>query len=306
MKAIVLLNVSAGTLAAEASARVARVEAAFARTMVQAEVRAVPPRQLPAAAQAAARSDADAVVFGGGDGTLNTGAQALVGSPKRFGVLPLGTLNHFARDLGVPTDLDEAVRTIESGHVRAVDVGDVNGRAFLNNCSIGLYPHVVRGREELRHRYGEGKWLAMLRAGAAVFRRFPVVEVALRVEDEEVALKTPFVFVGNNRYETGLFALGRRSRLDGGELGVYLSRNGGRLGLLRLAVLALLGRLEQDRDFTSFAVPDLEIDTRRRRRLVRVAVDGELTAIAPPIHLRSRPRALQVLAPPAAAARAAA
>jgi diacylglycerol kinase family enzyme len=139
----------------------------------------------------------------------------------------------------------------------------------------------------------------MIRAAIDVLRRFPLVHLTLRIQDRQSAFATPFVFVGNNRYDIRLFALGRRARVDGGELGVYFSRNQGRLGLLRLALLGLLGRLEQDRDFFSFMVPGLEIATGRRR--LRVALDGELTAIEPPVRCRSRPRALRVVAPPAQA-----
>jgi diacylglycerol kinase family enzyme len=294
MRATVLLNPAAGALAGDSP--VERVTAAFARTTLEFQVRPVEARALAEALRAAAASGADLVVLGGGDGTLGMGAQALAGSGKALGILPLGTLNHFAQDLGIPRELDEAVRTIDRGHVREVDVGEANGRVFLNNCSIGLYPHLVRGREELRHRFGGSKWLAMFRAALDVFRRFPLVHVTLRIEDRESAFATPFVFLGNNRYDMRLFALGRRSRVDGGELGVYFSRNRGRLGLLRLTLLGLLGRLEQDRDFSAFAVPGVEVDTRRGR--LRVALDGELTALVPPLRCRSRPRALRVVAPP--------
>jgi diacylglycerol kinase family enzyme len=294
MKAVVLLNVAAGAPAADPLA--GKVEEAFARTRVRAEVRAVEPAGVRRAVLEAAASDAGVIVVGGGDGTLSTAAQVLVGSRKTLGILPLGTLNHFARDLGVPGDLEDAVRTIEAGCPREIDVGDANGRVFLNNCSIGIYPQVVKGREELRQRSGGGKWLAMLLAALTVLRRFPLVRVTLRVDDRESTFATPFVFVGNNRYDVSLLALGRRDRVDAGQLGVYFSRSLARMGLLRLTILGLLGRLEQDRDFRSFQAPGLEVDTRRKR--LRVAVDGELTTMAPPLRFRSRPRALRVLVPP--------
>ena len=174
MKAAVLLNASAGLLAAsEASVTVQRVWEAFQRSQLEAEVQAVRHEDLPAAARRAASSHADIVVLGGGDGTLNTGAAALVGGPKPLGILPLGSLNHFARDLGIPHDLDEAVATIARGRVTEVDVGEVNDRIFLNNSSIGLYPSAVVHREELRHRHREGKRLAMFSACIDVLRRFP-------------------------------------------------------------------------------------------------------------------------------------
>ncbi len=298
MKAAVVLNASAGLIAgAPASATVSRVREAFQRGRLDAEVVAIGQETLPAAVARAAASDADVIVLGGGDGTLSAGAAVLVGGQKPLGVLPLGTLNHFAKDLGIPLDLDRAVETILGGRVTEVDVGEVNGRIFLNNSSVGLYPSAIAHREELRHRHGGGKWPAMFDACVDVFRRFPLLDVILQVEDRAVALTTPFIFVGNNRYDMRLFALGTRTSLHDGALSVYLTRNTGRVGLLRLAFRALLGRLEQDRDFRSLALPGVEI--RSRRRSLRVSLDGEVVRMTSPLRYVIRPRALRVLIPAA-------
>jgi diacylglycerol kinase family enzyme len=302
VKAVVLLNASAGKAArSDDSTLVSRVREAFDRAHIEADVSAHGHEAFPEAATKAAASSADVVVVGGGDGTLNTGAAALVGRPKPLGILPLGTLNHFAKDVGIPLDLDHAVATIAAGHVREVDVGEVNGRIFLNNSSIGLYPSVVAQREELRHRHGGGKWPAMFNACVDVFRRFPLLDVTLQIEGHRVGLTTSFIFVGNNRYEMTLLSLGKRSTLEGGQLSVYLTRNAGRRGLLRLAFRALLGRLDQDRDFHSYGLAEVEIRTRLRSP--RVSLDGEVLRMASPIRYRSRPRALRVLAPPPGAAK---
>ena len=296
MKSAVILNASAGSNAGSRDSSGAdRVRAAFLRVGLEAIVTAPERDSFVAAVRDAVASDADVVVLGGGDGTVSAGAHAMLGGAKPLGVLPLGTLNHFAKDLGIPMDLDAAVETIRAGHVMDVDVGEVNGRIFLNNSSIGLYPTAVKEREELRHRTGGGKWLAMLRASADVFRRFPLLQVTLAMEGSEVRLTTPFVFVGNNRYEMSLLTLGTRSSLQGGELSVYMPRNGGRMGLLQLAFRALLGRLDQKRDFHSTAVPSIEIRTGQRS--LRVALDGEVAPMTSPIRFHIRPRALRVLTP---------
>jgi diacylglycerol kinase family enzyme len=298
LNAVVLLNAAAGSLASGPGGPAAeRISAAFTHRGVDAVVKAVARERLAPAIREAVGSRAEAVVVGGGDGTLNAAAAALVGSGKPLGILPLGTLNHFARDLGIPLDLEAAVGTIAAGQVRDVDVGEVNGRIFLNNSSIGLYPAAVAGREELRH-HGHGKWMAMLYASFAVLRRYPVMTLVLRAEGDAARLTTPCVFVGNNEYAVRLLALGRRAFLDRGTLAVYVTRNTGRLGLLRLALRALLGRLEQDRDFHSLRLPELRIES--RRRALTVAVDGELMRCAPPINYRIRARELRVLAPPPA------
>jgi diacylglycerol kinase family enzyme len=272
-----------------------RVRDVFRRAGIDAVVATHEPATLGPAIQRAAESRTDVVVVGGGDGTISAAAQVLVGGSMPLGMLPLGTLNHFANDLGVPVELDEAVATIAAGHVREVDVGEVNGRYFLNNSSIGVYPAAVDQREELRHRRGGGKWMSMFRACVDVIRRYPLLAVSVRVGNRAVVLRTPFLFVGNNRYEMGPLSLGTRSTLQGGELSLYLSRDVGRFGLVRQALRAGLGSLEQDRDFQSLMVTDVEIVTRRRS--IRVAVDGEVVPMRSPIQHRIRPRALRVFAP---------
>lgn len=175
MKVIVLLNCDAGTVVTATRATTkSAVADAMAAAGIDADIRCVPHNLLAAQAPEAAGSDADVVVAGGGDGTVNTVAAALAGTDKRLGVLPLGTLNHFARDLGLPLDLAGAVAVIAAGHTESVDVGRVNHSIFINNASIGMYSRVVLVREAQRRR-GWSKWLAMALAMLKVFRRFPML-----------------------------------------------------------------------------------------------------------------------------------
>jgi diacylglycerol kinase family enzyme len=272
---------------------VSAVGCALRRAGIEAEVHAVRPPLLADAARDAANSAAKIIVAAGGDGTINTVAGALVGTQKILGVLPTGTRNHFARDLGLPGDLDAAARIVASGSAVAVDVAEINGRIFLNNSSIGLYPHAVRHREEQRLRFGRSKPMAMLWAAIGVFRRFPQVEIRLRMQDREVARLTPFVFIGNNAYQLNLLELGSRASLNEGRLCVYVTRRGGRFSLLRLMLAALLGRLEQARDFDSWNGSDLVITSPKKH--LEVAIDGEVHRIRPPLTYRCRPQALRVL-----------
>jgi diacylglycerol kinase family enzyme len=246
-------------------------------------------------ARAALARGVDIVVAGGGDGTMNAVASVLAGSQVAMGVLPLGTLNHFARDLNIPLALDEAVATIAQGRAQAVDVGDVNGSIFLNNSSLGLYPDIVRDRMKQQRRLGRGKWPAFCWACLEALRRFPFLSLRLHVHGTEHARRTPFVFIGNNAYTMQGLNIGERTRLDQGELSLYVAQRPTRLGLVRLAMHALLGRLAEARDFDVLMAEDFTIDT--RRRLVRVATDGEVTLMAPPLHYRSRPGALTVIVP---------
>ncbi|MFN2386979.1 MAG: diacylglycerol kinase family protein [Thermoanaerobaculia bacterium] len=237
------------------------------------------------------------VVAAGGDGTVNAVASVLVDTDRTLGVLPLGTLNHFARDLGIPTDLEGAARILREGPARAVDVGEVNGKIFLNNSSLGLYPTIVRHREEQQERLGRSKWFALFWATFRVLLRHHSVMVRLRVGEEERVLRTPILFVGNNEYDMEGFEIGQRSRLDAGELCVYLTKRPGFWALIRLALRALFGHLHEDRDFEAFRVREATIETRRPR--LHVATDGEVRTFDSPLRYRIRSRALRVRTPAA-------
>jgi len=166
----------------------------------------------------AERGDA-LLIVGGGDGTIGSAAAALVGTETKLGILPLGTLNHFARDLGLPTDLGEASKVIAAGEDRRVDVAEMNERIFINNSAIGLYPLMVVDRDLQRARLGRGKRLAMIVASLRTLIRFNHHRLTLTVNEERTGrVDTPLLFVGNNEYRTDIGAPGSRERLDGGEL----------------------------------------------------------------------------------------
>jgi len=237
------------------------------------------------------------VVAGGGDGTVSTVAALLAGTDKALAVLPLGTFNHFAKDLGLPLELEAAARVAASGRVVRVDVGEVNGRVFINNSSIGLYPRLVRRRQRQQERLGRGKWAAFLFAALAVLRRYPFLDVRLEADGHTLLRRTPFVFVGNNEYLMDGLQIGARARLDAGRLSLYVTHRTGRWGLVLLALRALSGRLREARDFDALSAREITIETRRRKQLLRVATDGEVTVMRTPLHYRVRPGALSVVVP---------
>lgn len=248
-----------------------------------------------AGAQRALEQGVTIVVAGGGDGTINAVASVLLDSTAVFGVLPLGTLNHFAKDLGIPLALDAAIANIARGVRIQVDVGEVNERIFLNNSSLGLYPDIVRDRQQQQRRLGRGKWLAFAWALLAALRRYPFLSVRLKLNGELHERSTSFVFIGNNEYTMEGFNIGERARLDDGVLSVYVAQRPGRLGLLRLALHALMGKLAQARDFDVLTARALDIETRHKR--LRVATDGEVTVMTSPLRYRIRPGALTVIVP---------
>lgn len=247
-------------------------------------------------AKKAADGDSDIIVAAGGDGTVSAVAAAIVGTNKTLGVLPLGTLNHFAKDLGIPLELAEAVRVITANQTANIDVGTVNERVFINNSSIGLYPNIVRRRER-QQRLGRSKWFAAFWAAMTVLRRYPFFAVKLTIENEQLTRLTPFVFVGNNEYQMEVLNVGGRKCLDAGKLSVYVLNRTGRMGLIRLALRSVFGRLQQAEDFEAFCTAEITIETRRKKKHVLVAFDGEVERLEAPLNYRILPQALRVIVP---------
>jgi diacylglycerol kinase family enzyme len=294
MKAVVLVNERSGTSAGEGRDRAcAKIATALAAVGVAAEVRCFEPDKLAEEVQAAA-SEAEVVVAAGGDGTVSGVAGVLAGGDVAFGVLPTGTLNHFAKDVGIPIDLAGAAKVIAGGHVGRVDVARVNGRVFVNNSSLGVYSEALLERDATRRRQGVGKWQAMTVAALKTFWRAPMVHVRLEANGDSRELKTPLVFVGNNRYRLDLLRIGARDRLDEGVLALYVATTSTRWGMLKLMVRAMVGRLKQSRDFETLVTKDVTI---WRRKETLVAADGELERMEPPLKYESWPGALKVIVP---------
>lgn len=273
------------------------LEEALAANGIQATIHAVSAGQdIMAAARKALAAGAEVLVAAGGDGTVSAVASCVHGSKAAMGVLPLGTLNHFARDLGVPEKLEDAVAVLARGVRVGVDLGEVNGRIFVNNASLGVYPDMVRDRIRQQRRLGRGKWWAMLWATLGTLRRSPFLRLTLEIEGKEVVrCRSPFVFIGNNDYVMEGFNIGARESLRDGRLSIYTTTRSSRLGMVGLALRALAGRLRQADDFAMAAARHLRIDSPRRRLLV--ATDGEVTAMDTPLDFRLLRGALCVLAP---------
>jgi diacylglycerol kinase family enzyme len=187
------------------------------------------------------------------------------------------------------------VRNLVDGRVATIDVGEVNGRVFLNNSSLGLYPSLVRHREQQQERLGRGKWTALFWSALLMFRRYPVLRVRIVVEGKHLTAKTPLVFIGNNDYVMTGLDIGIRERLDGGNLSLYMPRLQGRFGLLRIALRALFKQRRRADDFVALRASEFTIDTTKKR--VRVATDGEVAVASTPLNYRIRAAALQVKVP---------
>lgn len=251
--------------------------------------------QIIEAVRRAVRQKPWAVVAGGGDGTMNAVASILVGSEIALGVLPMGTLNHFAKDLNISLELEAATHDIIAGHAIQIDVGEVNGRIFLNNSSLGLYPTMVIHRKKQQEQLGRRKWHAFAWAAFTMLRRYPFMNVRLSTNDQELIRSTPFVFIGNNEYQMDGFKIGGRGCLDAGQLSVYVPHRTSRLALLRLALRALFGRLREAKNLDTLCTKAIWIETHRKR--LHVAIDGEVALMDTPLHYSVRAGALRVIVP---------
>jgi diacylglycerol kinase family enzyme len=290
----VILNSKAGSAAADDL--VETVAAYFREHSLSPLIHRVQGAEIGKMAVQAAHGDADIIVAGGGDGTICGVATEVSKANKVLGVLPLGTLNHFSKDLGVPQDIGEAVAAIADGREIAVDLGSINGEIFVNNSSIGLYPHIVKQREMQQHRLGRNKWHAAFWAAAKSIWVTPFVKVRAVIDGKEYeSRKTPFVFIGNNAYEMDLYDIGARKKMDEGKLCVYALTNGTRLGVIALAAKTLTGQVKHWKDFKMINVESITLNTKRKK--IAVARDGEVGYVHTPLEYKIQPKALRVLVP---------
>ena len=290
----VLLNRGGGAVAAD-RAIVDKVQSALDAAGIEAEIEVIAGGECEVRSRGIAERGDPLLIVGGGDGTVGAAASALAGTKTALGILPLGTLNHFARDLGVPLRLDDAAQLVAEGTERRVDVAEMNGRTFINNSAIGLYPLMVVDRDLQRKRLGRSKRLAMLVASVRTLARFNHQRLTLTVNEEKARIDTPLLFVGNNDYRLDLGAPGRRESLDDGRLCVLVMRKKTRRGLLAASVRALLGKTRRDDMVRLDGVERLRVDSRRSR--VAVSLDGEVLRTKPPLDYRIRKQALRVIAP---------
>ena len=290
----VFVNEAAGSVE-DVARQSAEIEQAFADSAVDVTVAAIDPAGLADAIRTTWESgDLDAIVVAGGDGTISCAAGAAVSAGAVLGVLPLGTFNHFAKDLGVPTAVPDAVAYLAAAPIDAVDVGEINGHVFVNNAAIGVYPEMVTLRDVIRERRGWGKVRAVPAAMVQTLRRMPTRHLRITLDDgSRLAVNTAFLFVGNGLFDADGTGVGTRTSLGGGRLGIYVIATTSRWRLVREAVRARLRGIDAapqtDRREATTAL--VECDERE----VAVALDGEPMSFEAPLRFRIRPRDLRVL-----------
>jgi diacylglycerol kinase family enzyme len=235
------------------------------------------------------------IVAAGGDGTICAVASQLKGTDHVMGVLPLGTFNYFARGLGIPEDPDEAMAVIRGGQTAPVSVGEVNGRTFLNNASLGAYPAILDQREGVYRRWGRSRIAAYWSVIVALVNFTNPLTMRIVVDGEVRRMRSPLAFVANSAYQLEQFELEGADHVRNGRFALYVAADHGRLGLVRHALMLANRSMQVGRDVELIGGRDIVIETRRSKNLI--ARDGEKEVMTAPLHFQLRRDALTVIVP---------
>lgn len=287
----VFVNRSGGTAASKGEALADELQAAFAEAGVAIDLHLVEGDEIKQSVRDALETH-ELVVVGGGDGTIGCAAECVAARRATLGILPLGTRNHLARELGIPLDLPGAAAVIAAGNQRKIDLAEVNDHVFINNASVGIYPEMVRERDAK----AAPKWLAAIGASIAALTRMRHHRLRIVAPDGKADVVTPMLFVGNNRYALDAGRIGKRETLDGGRLAVYAVASRRRLALIGFALRTIVGLARPREDFA--AIDEAEaVEVQGRSRRVEIALDGEVIELDMPLCFKSRAAALCVFAP---------
>lgn len=302
MRISVLLNAMSGaTRGQDAAALAATIRESFAAHGRQADVELIHPGQLRPRLEALrdGSPSPDAIVVGGGDGSISTGGQVLAGSDIALGVLPLGTFNLFARAIEMPLDLSQAVAALGAAMPVKVDTMQVNGRTVLQHASIGIQPHVVLLREKLTHESRIGKIAKGALAWMKVLRRPPRLALSAETARERIVRGTPAVLISNNAMRSGLGEAPVAEDLHRHRIAIYLCTSRRRVDLVKLTLAAPLGLWREAGLIEEIFAREVQIDSHKRRLLL--SLDGELVRLDTPLVCRNMPDSLTVLMPQAEA-----
>lgn len=254
-------------------------------------------KDIPAAVKRALEAGHDPIIAAGGDGTICGVAEALAGQGRRLALMPLGTFNYFARSLDIPGEEAAALEVALEGAEQPLSVGEVNGRVFLNNASIGAYAAVLEVRENVYRDWGRSRLAAywsVIKAMAVLYRS---LKMKITVDGEVHHIRSPVAFVAIRAYQLREFELAGAEAVEQGEMALLVARSSGRLGLLWRAIRIFFKGARLNEDYVLYTGKEIDIETSRSNRLV--ARDGERERMKGPYHFRLRPEALTVKVPPA-------
>lgn len=284
----VVINCEGGTAAGLGDSLGDTIRNAFALTGQAIDVKLVKAKDLD---QAVTATRSPVIAVGGGDGTLASAAARLAGEGRCLAVLPLGTRNHFARDIGLDGTLEQAAQVAAHGRCDTVDVGYAGERLFLNNASLGLYARMVEDRDR-RHL---PKWLATLPAALRVVVWPRTRRLDLDIDGMRRRVKTPLLFIGNNLYSLEKGHIGQRATLQDGQLSLFAVAQRGGPGLLLAAWRIMRGKVDRRADFA--AIESAREVIAYRHGSHHIALDGEVIELEFPLTFRIAPGGLKVMLP---------
>lgn len=245
-----------------------------------------------------AQAQSGRVLAIGGDGTIRSISEALSGSETPLAIVPTGTFNFFARNLGIPLNIEAALSLALEGTPQRVDLGRVNGHLFNNNASFGLYARMIREREQHSRRFGRHRVVAILSTLLTLMRRYRTLNLTLKTGEEVRTLASPMVFVGINSLQLRGVDLEFGRCVDEMNMGVVVMKPVSRWGLFRLSLRGLMRRLRDENSLEYFCTDRLEISTDREQ--ISVVLDGERIRVSTPLRFSIEPDALWVVTPPGA------
>ena len=289
----VIMNRESG--AADKAALTTEIEAAFGAHGWQVEFVLAGPRDLRSRTQQVVAQAPGTIVVVGGDGTINTVASTCVEAKRPLGLIPAGTFNYVSRNLGVPTEVAQAVAVITNGWVRQVDIGEINGRIFLNNAGLGLYAQMLERREQDKRRFGRRRLVAFFSGMRSLLSSHPQYAVELVADGQTARHLTTTVFFGCNALQLDDFNVTAAECLRHQKLAVLVLKLHSRWEVTVAACAALRGRLDEASTTEAFCASSIRVQT--RRRTLKVAIDGEIVLLRSPLDVTLRPGALQVFAP---------
>lgn len=296
MRYEMILNRGGGTLRTmDLEAFCAEARSIFAEAGHECTCTVVEGKDIEAALEKAAASDVDAIVAGGGDGTISAAAAIAFKSGKPLAVLPAGTMNLFARALGGPLDLPGALGAIAAGEFRKIDIGTANGTPFVHQFGVGIHARLVRIRDQMVFRSRIGKMVASVRAISAAVVDPPQFEVDLLVKENRTAKTVAGIVVSNNILNEAPVPVARR--LDEGVLDVVVAKTLTTGELVSLIFDVFTGRWRDNALVEEEAAPEITLRFPKRKRRAHAVIDGELIPLDEEVVLRCERQALTVIMP---------
>jgi diacylglycerol kinase family enzyme len=292
MRAIAILNAKAGLVLQHGEAIAGLVADAFHACGHSIDVSCVPPERIEAAIGKAAQSSIDTLIVGGGDGTQSLAAARLAGTDIALGVLPFGTVNLLGRDLGVPLEIEDAVKALAAGERTRIDLAEVNGQVFHSLLGLGFFARMASERQRARLQFPFARSIAFFVALSRAAFRARAMQVTFEADGRRADRRSAAILITNNRYRERPI---RRRRLDEGLLEINLVRGVRQAELLRAGFDLAAGRWRREASTEQIAVREVTITAHRSK--IHASLDGEHVTLNSPLRLRISPQALVVLRP---------